>query len=615
MGASRPPGRRGCCLGVGTIAIAFCLAAAAAPQPAAAESPPATEFLDDRTLVLTVTPAGEFPVTDITLLNKADHAVQLTVTVVGLRSTTVPATAEIPVIEPAAASTDGSLAAGATWSPPMKLKVPSGARGTYSGRLVAYGSDGSIARRDFTVVVLSHDAGDVLREPLGDITIQSERLPFTTPDAATFRIDPDITSRLISTSLVDAEGRLASMTIHPDGRISLSAPDRGAFKGAIARKAVADETAPTKLAGVTWNIKDGWLLAAVLLAMGIGLALVLEWWTTDVLPRKSLDGRLDLQKSAAANHREDHQRWMASVETWPAPDRKAPRIDGPKSLMEGASKRAIEDFDDTPALDKRLEKWGAGGLEFLKVVGFVDSYSATLGLRKAIVSGWNRLLNSTPAAYRDKLQLSQIFRRVAEALEIELISSEARLNAAKASFETLDSKLSAFNAVADYLIQVAALPTTDPDHQQKVNRLWEELTTRSGLVPDELLAIQKKADDLASARPLRARQAVRPADALVATATFKPPPAVETLPNAEALLEKSAKVRESLQAWNLIFGVVIVAVVFIVGFTSQYIANVTFGSLADYLGILVWSFVGVSAAQLIKLGAGTIAPLFRSRPS
>ena len=311
--------------------------------------------------------------------------------------------------------------AGMTWATELILNTPANQSGSYSGQLVVYASDGSLARRDFVLAIEEPSAppsgagcplassdpvaaspaatgspsanacpspvpGAVLAEPFpGTVTVAVERSPMSdsAAPAATLPVDPVLASKLVPAALTSDSGEVAAMTISDAGVVSLVGQGPGAYKGKLARAAIADEKAPVALTDLVLNVRDDPSLAALLLAIGLGLAILVEWFSTDRLPGRRLDVRLSELVRDGDTERKDHEAVIARFGTnWPGEDTDPPRIEGaPDALLTKGIASAAKDFDDSASLDVRTSRWGIAGTEFVKLVAFLVAYRAVIASR------------------------------------------------------------------------------------------------------------------------------------------------------------------------------------------------------------------------------------------
>jgi hypothetical protein len=429
-------------------------------------------------------------------------------------------------------------------------------------------------------------------------------------------VDPALASKLVPAALISDTGEVGAITISDGGVITLVGQGPGAYKGKLARVAVDDEKAPVALTDLVLNIRDGPGLAVLLLGLGLGLAILLEWFSTDWLPGRRLDARLGELAADAVTVRKSHEAVIAGYGAdWPGANTESPRIEGAKdALLTKGIAIAAMDFDDAASLDVRTSRWGIAGSEFLKLVGFLVAYRAVVALRETIANDWQSFVASVPEGLEDDLSGSGLRIDVAQTLVGSLIRGETELNAIKGTVEALDKRLAQVVTLAEMLNRMRMLDLDDAGYQRGIDGLWRRLATLESGLLGEISQIQTEALAL-RLQKIKSLDQDRP-DLLEESVTSVPV-VTEPRKSAEtpdvAALKAPGELRDALRAWNWLFFAILVPVIVLVGLSTLYFGKPTFGTIADYASILVWGFVGTTGGTLIKAAAGSFGAILPRR--
>lgn len=618
------------------------VAALSISRASLAAEPAGATFLDSKPIVLNLTAGASDQPLDLAVVNGSAGSVTLTLSLVGVSLPDKVATFPVrPAPRNGVIDTQRNVVVGGTWKPVVAVSLGEAKPGDYAAQFVVYASDGSVDRRDITLVVAAPSAdpvapptpspspllSDGLGEPLPSIMLASERWTWPFNDTeflspATIKLDPSVFPKLVPGALVSEDGRLAPITIDAAGNLTASAPATGAFKGILGRLPEDKETAPAKLTDITLNVRDAWLWPLAFLVTGLAIALAVEWLSTDWLPRMNLNGRLAALRERAETLCNDRRGWLEAPEPprWLGGNRTPLSIDGETgdgrpAVLTQAIRDATEDFTATPSAEKRSEKWGSRGSEFVKIVDTVSQYEVLLESQLRI----NQMFEAIEARLPDegKPELLAILGRsgmrleVGDALAGNVIQSASAFNATKANLEVVERHVGRAKAVADLLAGM----TPRDGFGGEIVPLWLRLVQLGSSKLSEIEQLEK--DVQAFAKSYRAPVPEEQVEysfrlfaegsmsqdellsALLGNATLLAPPTVPTLPDIDPLVKTPAQIRASLQTWTVLFSLIVIASVTVVAMTTQYFGKATFGTPGDYLGMLGWGFVGTAGAKLI----------------
>ena len=651
------PARRGLFI----VASAVAIWSAVLLGPATAAEPEGATFVDDSPLVDRASPGSEYTI-PIVVLNGSREPVRFTLAVISITlpsdETALPVA---PTLGPdGVAARSGVISKGLTWATDLTLRVPDHSQGSYAGRLVVYASDGSIARRDFSLAIQGPSAspspvscpmnsptasspegsqsaspaeapcpvptpGTVLAEPFpATIIVAAERAPGSQGDApaASFALDPALVSTLIPGALISDDGEIATMTIAPTGEVVLVGQGPGAYKGKLARAPIDEEKAPVGLADLILNVRDGPGFAIVLLVLGLCLAIVVEWMSTDLLPGRRLDARLAELRTDAEDACSNHQRRITRLGSrWPGDNNDAPRIEGDaEALLTKGIVIAQKDFDDSASLDVRTSRWGINGSEFLKLVAFVTTYRAILSLRESVADEYLALITLVPLDDRSALLRSGLRLEIYATLSGFLITDEPTLNTLKTTLENLWTRMGHVMPLAALLTRMRALDPEDADYQGAIDALWVRVANLESGPLAEITQIETEALALRAAKLkvlavrhegflLNLLQEPASADRVLVVSRSR----TQELPDVAPLIRTPGELRDALRAWNWLFMAILLPVLIVIVLSTQYFGKATFGTPADYATIFVWGFVGTTGGTLIKLAASSFKFVLPSR--
>jgi hypothetical protein len=618
--------------------------------PAEAAGPAGATFVDEAPLIATVSPGSQYTI-PVDVLNGSATPVRLSLVVLDIQVSpdeSAQPMSPTPGPDGVVAKSD-LIPVGQIWKTALTLTIGAGSPGSYSGRLVVYADDGSIARRDFDITVKSPSLpspcptpappgssspaastssppegagclptvpGTVLTQPFPSvITLAAERAPGGSGDSprANFSVDPATALTLVPAALISDTGEVATMAIGPTGVVTLVGQGPGAYKGSLARAAVGDEKAPVALADLVLDVRDGPSLAIGLLLLGLLLAVLVEWLSTDWLPGRRLDARLaEVRTDAEGSATEDQETITRMGADWPGANAEPPRIEGDaNALLSKAITIAEEDFDDSASLDVRTSRWGVAGSEFLKLIAFVASYREVVNLREWIADQWIVFARVIPSDQRPVLEASGLRHEISRSLAGSSIEDEPTLNGLKSALGELDGRMDQVVTVASVLTRMALL-APNAAYERELTDLWRRLATLEsgsvgeiGQIQTDAIALRRAMLEPPTTHDVIERMSLLSQSLTQLPAVAAPRSPTRPLPDVAPLIRTPGELRDALRAWNWLFLAILVPVVVVVVLSTLYFGKTTFGTPADYAEVFVWGFVGTTGGTLVKLASGS----------
>jgi hypothetical protein len=482
-----------------------------------------------------------------------------------------------------------------------------------TGQLVAYGTDGTLAR----LKILSAATKAALPANL-ELT-GTTRVPTPLGGTAT-NVEQTIGGfatdgpRVLVGYVSSDEGDVA--TVYRDGNtISVSDVNgAGEYKGTI--KLSPDDTDGTPL---TLRVRDSFGWAVLVLVLGLLIAAVSEYWLSWLRPRRELATRverlkqrcLDLCKKATAealSHREEAGSAVQRLYVDETAD----------SLLKREGDRLTEGLKNALS-DAERERWGPSGDELKTLETHELTYAELLRQSVAVATPFGDLERSLTGDERIALGQGALTAQVNGTLTNQIIRTPAELTECKSSATDLRAAVQAFVPLFRRYQQLQRFA-----HEKKQTRLEERaLRERRELVrsfeakgdaddwsakADDLdeeirkgsharsdqpklleVALEEEAEEDAVVAAARARAVTEamtaPGDAL---------PAMGVVPRRARFLERNLSLADLLFAffsWPLVVGA---------GLAVLYFGDRTFGSPGDYLAAFVWGSTAEIALSLTR---------------
>jgi hypothetical protein len=632
-------------------ALTAMLLATVVSAPASADVPQGATFLDGSDLDLALATGATFTI-NLDVINGSDKAAAYTTSILNLQTPEAGDNPFTPTPDESGvlARTPADIPGGAVWH--QSVTVTAGATGLYSGELVVTGSDGTIDQRAFRLTVspspgtFAGATSKGLAEPMPAITLSIERSSWIFAEAnpapdVFFPVDPQLAPRLLPGQLITATGERADLSIAGNGYVTITAHGPGAYKGVLARQNAGGAVDPMPLADITLNVRDDWWSALILLVIALVAGMWLEWFATDGVPKASLRVRLAQLRDAADKATTSHETWLETFRHWPG-QAGSPRITGESGMgkdLDGvvteispylvdASARALRDFNALGSLESRNRRWAADGEEYGKLAANEQAFESLLVRRQDLALAWLAFVaemtevqkhrDGTPPL-EDLVQRSDTRRAVREALGADIIATSRELERSLRLVDEATATVGTLNDLAGSLWTIHALIPSASTHAEALDVLWAELAAMPNPATD-VEPLRKAAKALLDAvlaerrTPGVSRRAAAANEEAIAGALAIAPRRSAAAATTIAAIHETPRDARLSQLWtNILYGALIVTVALIVGLAAQYYGNDTFGSIGDYLGMLVWGFGGVAIGGLLKNLGSVAAVLGRAR--
>jgi hypothetical protein len=416
-------------------------------------------------------------------------------------------------------------------------------------------------------------------------------------------------------SLSNGDGSIADVTLN-DGKVSIGPVEAiGKYSGSVNLTPSDQKGALTK---ITFSVRDNWGWAAIVLGLGLAIALLGELWLTRWRPRGQLrKAFVRIGERLAATAAQQTAKLAEAGQSWTAP-----RIQGPGSMLAQARER-IESGLANATSDAERERFGPGGDEMKKVNTTLETYEELLGYGGQIAQAY-RLLSRRlePESIRTEFVGGALVERIGELLNGRVIEGAAELTETLTEAKDVYLVLHGTSRLDLSYRLLAAKAGASKDVSGKIARRREQLL-HSDASTDDLTAQHAIYGELAKALyeasepkpavaavPLLASLGLGGAAEPAAAASLPPRPAA-TLPAAAPVVSTGAAKEGTmwskyLDMGNWAFTLVSGATVFVAGLSALYFSNATFGSVGDYLGVLLWGSTvqgGISLVRQVVPGA------------
>ena len=526
--------------------------------------------------------------------------------------------------------TSDLLTPGEHWS--AALPVSGVVAGHYTGTIIAVDSLGGFDTVDVVVDVAEREAAlasDVLRAPLPDpLTLQVTRLgpgpvwfPILPP---TLDLDPSLVSGAAVGPLLNEAGSTMSVALSPGGRISIdSTPATGTFQGGIGR-AGSDEV--TKVASLQVKVRDVVLWPILVILFGIALAVLGDDLVERWMPRHQLRLRLASLRERSSDITKDMRTRIGESPVWHGSDREPIGLvgDGSSGMLWDQSQEALADFDDQPSGELRRSRWGPAGTEWIRVRGFVEQQQwaddAAVELNDQV-----GVLQSRLGSAFEAFPGSAIGSRLGAALSGGVVEGVADLERRYAERTDIQERVSEIIEIATGLDRIGAMRDATDDDRKALGDLRRKLAGLPVGTQASIAAIGGEGMEIYESILRRTAEAARELDDRGGTEDdeirmyLSAASGVDTggggLEPEDAGLTP-AQIRAQVRTAGRVLTAATVMAVLVAGVATQYLTNVTFGSLADYAGLLVWATAAAAAGQVVKvLGLARVSRSLAPVPS
>ena len=404
----------------------------------------------------------------------------------------------------------------------------------------------------------------------------------------------------------DSSGNLAKVTVS-DGKLSIAPVSSGQYTGTVTLNPFEATPSKTKL---TFEVRDGWLLALILLVCGLLLALLSELWLTRLRPRGQLTKRMDRLALLITATAAQVSGRLGAIEgvTW-----QVPQFGGDGSLLATAQQKLEAGLAGAMS-DGERERFGPDGKEMEKVATLVETYEELLGYATQIAQAFVALRASLPGELREDLNHGAIAARISELLDGSVIATAAGLSARATEAKDLYTVLLSLARLDRAYRLLAAKPEISPTCGEEVASQRHQLlrgVATSADVESQHTRYVELSNKVYEREPGNVVQLTMRAPSLAFEGNEIPSESLPAgvlpgpmSPPAAPVLYASAgsgDVRSRyLSAGNWAFIVISAAVVVGSGMQALYFTNETFGSLSDYLGILLWGSAVQGGISLVR---------------
>lgn len=513
-------------------------------------------------------------------------------------------------------------------SAPIVIMVERGKSqpGTYSGRLIATSTDGTIALADLTVSIAepnnaqggSTPAPDALRLPLPDKVPESEINVLPSPISRllvwTSRLKgplPCLSCWLTETAAITvslpATDELAAaaspaILLASDGSRAVAEPSAqsieiSGFPGSgqyDGKMSFGKDTSTT----LTVSVRDLILWPALVLAGGLLAATWVDRRLSRQIPRARL--RLALQtlkdKAVAAQEQADaakpaygdpiYRIWKGTEGQW---------IDKGEGALAVAARDAMQDFDENADAAKAASDWIQRGPKFLVIDTLVNDFQSLLeavgdlhlsfaDLRLLDETRWHEIREEPAAIKAQKALVGVLLKQAADV--------KTAFDFAREADDLIAAFSDAYTVIKRWLGR-----QTDEAKKRELARELNLLRTGHMETRAAIEEVKKAAGEYAPDESNLESQA-QPG----AIVRFGARGEQEDLaPINVADLTKALDGQERFAQWAAGF------LVLLSGLSALYFTNATFGSLGDYLGVFLWGSV-VGTGVTIARRLGPLAP-------
>lgn len=577
------------------------------PSATAQQEEKTIVFLDERPLSVTLPAESDLVAVPVAVLNRSLTAQTITLRLVGLVNADgesppqgLEAHEDLEMMVPAGSVADFTL---------TFVAQPSMA-GPYEGRLLAYGSLEGLDRLPLTLhsspdpVATRSDQVEALAF-LSELPLQAtKRWPFTWGQGASISVPLEGPAQAQPVgAVVGPAGDIATIRWQDD-RLTVGDLDHaGRYSGNL-------QLSPEEEIAVTVAVRDGFVWAIAVLLVGLGVAQVLHWYTTKYRPRGELEARLDELQQKAQQVQQEARSSLPSAWPW---DGSVVRIID-ESQKEGLLFTAVADvrrhFNGALSEAERAE-WNVHGKQVERLSGYVSELEELNDAGRQIFTVC-QALKQTIRRFEDL----PVARAALAAIEPQMLESAKEMALKQGAVREAATFLEEFRKLHLY-IYVLERRATDGDHARRAQALRRRMESAAINAPDFLQYLKADAQRLdmdisaASDEPSESGEGGRSAileelrvRTYGATVTERSRATVLSLDSlAGTLLQgaqrlatvtpldelNAAQIRQRLRfldwGYRILSGLIAVTT----GFYLLYLGKETFGSVPEYVGLLLWS--------------------------
>ena len=608
-------------------------------SPGAAVADDGVSFLGDQDLTVTLTRDSPI-VLKVKVINSSEVSQDIHLDLVELVNED---SAQIPagVLPDSLPLTESYIASGGVTTFELGLSYVDGLRGSYTGQLVAYGDDGKLARLGFTLIVeeepvVKGPAVAVL-EPdfLEEVTLLGvNRCPSPLVRFGLSNIAPltmSVGEALSGTGMVGSisgDNGVLGRVMRDGTTLRVEDVDRaGEYTGKIDLRPDDKEGGKVTL---KVQIRDavGWPL--LVLVAGLLISTGLDRYVNVGRLHKRLQVGLAKLKERADYLQEEAKK--ALPDDWPF-EGDVYRIynaDAQKGLLAQVAEEMLQTFRSLHS-DEERKKWGPDGQEFKRLQGYVDALPGLYSLSRAVAAHYvtlkRQVLHSYPNIDPQKVP---ILEQVEAALRPRLITEASKLESAQEKLKAVSTFVADFLNLYQRITSLSQL-AKEMEHKQRAKALLDALVSEAVTSVDwlvELNATAKRLELDIQAGQVRERGEsweFLVAQPEVAKAPLTVWPLQIVLPQlpdvrrllgllpVEALSEKTSEALDrELRQLDLIYDLISGCIVVVTGLSVLYLGKDGFGSVADYVGVLLWGTALQEGFKLARhLAPGLVGRLMR----
>jgi hypothetical protein len=516
---------------------------------------------------------------------------------------------------------------------PAKLRLGRAQVGTFTvetqrpraGELVAYGTDGTLARR--SIALPKKPVASTDKAPPTNVEMVGTN--YVPPTPLTGWINPNVVvpeqtfeglrtpfPETVVGHLASDEGDVASV-IRSGNEVSITdVGGAGEYEGTVQLSPEAEPTA------VTLRVRDAWGWALLVLLVGLVLAAGSEAWLSRMRPRRELETRIARLKERCADHFANAKREVPEFR--PMEGETLQRVyldDKTSSLVKNEGERLNEGLHNALSDDER-QTWGPSGEKLKALEKQEDAYAELLRNCVDLAATYGPLERSVMGPESHELARGPLTQAVEGTLRYHVITTSAELDERKAAAAKLRGFVGSFVGyfrALENLEQIAAEKNLTQSQTEAIKMRWNLIRTYDGDEADSK-EWKKKVNDLRQAIGNQ-QPAANPQDHLLrsAWAELEQEDATAEMAGAEIRLAttltstgdspqsplvpprpRSRELRRKLVWADLAFAGVTWPIVVAAGLAVLYFTDPTFGSTGDYLAAFVWGSTAEIALTLLR---------------
>lgn len=382
-----------------------------------------------------------------------------------------------------------------------------------------------------------------------------------------------------------------------------TAPSAGLYHGSIHRDG---PDGAESVGTIEVRVNDWIIWAAIAALAGLLLALRLEAWFSRDAPRGLLLARLAALRERSRELTEGERRSLDLVNEWVGSNRSPTEVvsaDGKSGALAGMTSDALRDFDEQPTFELRERRWGSEGSQFPPMNRLVEAqeWHGTSGIEM----NENFIeLRTALASHAPEFARSSLGVEVTDQLHGKLEPTRKSWQKSQADRGSLRERLTGALTVAKALRLIESRSDIDATDRAEIDGLRRRLAGLPLSRREDIQGVASAAMGLYERITTRAHETMAPEDDVYdevreqLSYVF----GVDTGGGGDDRLvtASSHDVAAELTSTNRAYLWAASTAVLIAVMGSQYFANPTFGSLADYAAVFSWAFAATGVTQLAK---------------